>query len=78
MSFYAIAHQLLAAVTGQIAPRRQPRKKFMLVALSLLAVGNIRDRIHHLLQLLLHWAQRCSKIRLKVAIASPLSLIPDF
>ena len=60
MSFYAIVHQLLAAETLQIPPRRQPRKKFMLVALSLLAVRNI-----------LHWTQRCSKIRLKVAIASP-------
>jgi len=42
----------------------------MLVAL--LAVRNIRDRIHPL-QLLLHRTQRCSTIRLKVAIASPLS-----
>ncbi|MEG4857145.1 hypothetical protein QUA83_07150 [Microcoleus sp. K1-B1] len=52
MSFYAIAHQLLAAVTGQI--RRRSRKKFKLVALSLLAVGNIHDRMRRLLQLLLH------------------------
>ncbi|MEG4128928.1 hypothetical protein QUA21_08080 [Microcoleus sp. Pol1B3] len=62
MSFYAIAHQLVGAVTGQIPPRRRSRKKFMLVALSLLAVRN-----------LLLWTQRCSKIRLKLAIASPLS-----
>ena len=45
MSFYAIAHQLLAAVTGQIPPCRPSRKKFKLVALSLLAIGNIRDRM---------------------------------
>jgi hypothetical protein len=32
----------------------------------------------HQLQLLLHLAGRRSKIRLKLAIASPLSIIPDF
>lgn len=40
MSFYVIVYQLLAAETLQIPPRRQPRKKFMLVALSLLACYN--------------------------------------
>ena len=40
-----------AAETLQIPPCRQPRKKFMLMALSLRVAGNIRDQIRRRLRL---------------------------